>query len=107
VRSATSCTPFPWPRRCGAPSRTRGSIGSSARSTAKSSISCQIDRRLAIDDRAGAGDGTRMLAAIRELRRTHYDVALDLQGLLKSAVLARSAGARRVVGFSSRPSASG
>jgi len=61
-----------------------------------------IDRRLAIDDRAGAGDGTRMLAAIRELRRTHYDVALDLQGLLKSAVLARSAGARRVVGFSSR-----
>jgi heptosyltransferase-1 len=57
-----------------------------------------IDRRLAIDDRAGS----RMLAGIREVRRAHYDVALDLQGLLKSAVLARSAGARRVIGFSSR-----
>ena len=61
-----------------------------------------IDRRLAIDDRAGAGAVTRMLAGIREVRRARYDVALDLQGLLKSAVLARSAGARRVIGFSSR-----
>ena len=41
-----------------------------------------------------------MLAAIAELRRTHYDVALDLQGLLKSAVLARMSGATRVIGFS-------
>jgi heptosyltransferase I len=61
-----------------------------------------IDRRLAIDDGAGAGAGSRMLAGIREVRRAHYDVALDLQGLLKSAVLARSAGAPRVIGFSSR-----
>jgi ADP-heptose:LPS heptosyltransferase len=42
------------------------------------------------------------LRAIGELRRGHYDVALDLQGLLKSAVLARSSGASRVIGFSSR-----
>ena len=32
--------------------------------------------------------------------RSPYDVALDLQGLMKSAVLARASGARRVVGFS-------
>jgi heptosyltransferase I len=41
----------------------------------------------------------RLLAAIREMRRTRYDVALDLQGLLKSAVLARASGASRVIGF--------
>jgi heptosyltransferase I len=33
------------------------------------------------------------------LRRQRYDAGLDLQGLLKSAVLARSAGARRTIGF--------
>ena len=60
-----------------------------------------IDRRLVINDRVGAEDGAPMLAAIRELRRARYDVALDLQGLLKSAVLARASGAARVVGFSS------
>ena len=36
---------------------------------------------------------------VRELRRASYDIALDLQGLLKSAVLARASGAARVVGF--------
>ena len=46
-----------------------------------------------IDRRSGAG-------AIRELRRKPYDVCLDLQGLLKSAALARLSGARRVIGFS-------
>lgn len=60
-----------------------------------------IDRRLAIIDRRGAGRGTSMLAVVGELRRARYDVALDLQGLLKSAVLARSSGAGRVVGFAS------
>jgi heptosyltransferase I len=55
-----------------------------------------IDRRLAISDR-----GQSLFGAIRELRRTRYDVALDLQGLLKSAVLARASGAARVVGFAS------
>jgi lipopolysaccharide heptosyltransferase I len=38
---------------------------------------------------------------IRGLRRARYDVALDLQGLFKSAVLARLSGASRVVGFPS------
>ncbi len=47
---------------------------------------------------------------IRSLRRQHFDLALDLQGLVKSAALARLSGARRVVGFSreqSREAASG
>jgi lipopolysaccharide heptosyltransferase I len=39
-------------------------------------------------------------AALRALRRTTYDIAIDLQGLMKSAVLARASGAARVVGFS-------
>jgi heptosyltransferase I len=39
-------------------------------------------------------------AAVRELRQVRYDAALDLQGLLKSAVLARASGAARVIGFS-------
>jgi lipopolysaccharide heptosyltransferase I len=37
--------------------------------------------------------------AIAYLRRQRYDVALDLQGLIKSAVWTRASGARRVIGF--------
>ena len=40
------------------------------------------------------------LDVTRRLRQRAYDVALDFQGLLKSAVLARGSGAARVVGFS-------
>jgi len=40
------------------------------------------------------------IGVVRTLRRTTYDVAIDFQGLLKSAVLARASGAARVVGFS-------
>src|SRR5436853_492603 len=54
-----------------------------------------IDRRLVMND-------ARMLAAIRELRANQYDVAIDLQGLMKSAALARASGAPRVIGFTSR-----
>ena len=73
-----------------------------------------IDRRLAINDRAsGSADdeprGRRrpdesvsLLGMVRELRRARYDVAIDLQGLIKSALLARSSGAQRVLGFASR-----
>jgi lipopolysaccharide heptosyltransferase I len=60
-----------------------------------------IDRRLVINDRSGASAGTPLVTAIRELRRNRYDVALDLQGLLKSALLSRASGAPRVIGFSS------
>jgi lipopolysaccharide heptosyltransferase I len=37
--------------------------------------------------------------AVAFLRRQRYDVALDLQGLIKSAIWARLSGAARVVGF--------
>ena len=36
---------------------------------------------------------------VRSLRRERFTVALDFQGLLKSAVLARLSGARRIIGF--------
>jgi lipopolysaccharide heptosyltransferase I len=54
-----------------------------------------VDRRILIDTSALAS----VLEVVRELRRESYDAALDLQGLLKSAVLARLSGASRVVGF--------
>jgi len=53
-----------------------------------------IDRRIAVDPSARG-----FLETIRFLRRHRYDVALDLQGLWKSAFLARGSGAARVVGF--------
>ena len=40
------------------------------------------------------------LQLVQTLRPAHYDVALDFQGLMKSAVIARASGARRVAGFS-------
>lgn len=54
-----------------------------------------IDRRLAINTSAIGS----LVDALGGLRRSRYDVALDLQGLLKSAVLARASGAARVIGF--------
>ena len=57
-----------------------------------------IDRRLVIDGDDSAG-GKTLFAAVRELRRSRYDVAIDLQGLMKSAALARSSGAEKVLGF--------
>ena len=44
--------------------------------------------------------GVGYLQAAMFLRRQNYDAALDLQGLIKSAVWARLSGARRVIGFS-------
>ena len=61
-----------------------------------------LDLVPAIDRRLVLGDSTGWPGAIAELRRGRYDVAIDLQGLLKSAVLARSSGATRVVGFTAR-----
>jgi heptosyltransferase-1 len=54
-----------------------------------------IDRRIAIN----TSSAVSLAAAIRELRQSRYDIAFDLQGLLKSAVLARASGALRVIGF--------
>jgi ADP-heptose:LPS heptosyltransferase len=55
-----------------------------------------IDRTVTLDSPSLSG----WTAVLRELRRTAYDVAIDLQGLLKSAVLARGSGATRIIGFS-------
>lgn len=41
-------------------------------------------------------------ATVRDLRRVGYTAVIDLQGLLKSAVLARAVGADRTIGFESR-----
>ena len=60
-----------------------------------------IDRRLVINDRSDASGGASLVGAVDQLRRAGYDVAIDLQGLIKSALLARSSGAARVVGFAS------
>ncbi len=57
-----------------------------------------IERRIVLSSRTPTG----WLKAIKEIRQFSYDVALDLQGLLKSAVFARASGAERVVGFSSK-----
>jgi lipopolysaccharide heptosyltransferase I len=40
-----------------------------------------------------------LLATLRQLRAVGYTAAVDLQGLIKSAVLARSVGAWRTIGF--------
>jgi heptosyltransferase-1 len=69
-----------------------------------------IDRRLVIQDRPSraargsareAHSSVSLAGAIRELRRARYDAVIDLQGLIKSALLARSSGAPRVIGFTS------
>ena len=55
-----------------------------------------VDTVLTLRHRSLAG----WLDATRQLRLRRYDVALDFQGLMKSALLARASGARRVLGFS-------
>ncbi len=60
-------------------------------------------RHRPIEPRRPAREGRRSrawVAMLRRLRPAGYDVALDFQGLMKSAVLARASGARRVIGFS-------
>jgi heptosyltransferase-1 len=44
-------------------------------------------------------DAMGYLGAVRHLRAQKYDAALDLQGLIKSAVWAKLSGAARVIGF--------
>jgi heptosyltransferase I len=63
-----------------------------------------LDRRIAVDPRwfMRGAERSRLMRTLGELRRVQYDVAFDLQGLLKSAVLARAVRPRRVVGFPRR-----
>lgn len=58
-----------------------------------------LDNRIVVNDRRGTTGGLPIAAVIGRLRRAHYDVALDLQGLIKSALIARASGAARVIGF--------
>jgi heptosyltransferase I len=65
-----------------------------------------VDNRIGIDTRqlvpSGNGNDGRpydVLTVLRILRRAAYDVVLDLQGLIKSAALARLVGASRTIGF--------
>jgi len=55
-----------------------------------------LDHAIPIDPRGGV---SALLRTVLELRRTKYDAVVDLQGLLKSGVLARAAGARRTIGL--------
>jgi lipopolysaccharide heptosyltransferase I len=55
-----------------------------------------VSHAVPLDPRAGM---IRLFATLRELRRRNYSVAIDLQGLLKSAVLGRLSGADRILGF--------
>jgi heptosyltransferase I len=41
----------------------------------------------------------QIVAARRDVREQHYELAIDFQGALKSAIIARSAGARTVIGM--------
>jgi heptosyltransferase I len=61
-----------------------------------------ISRRIVVNDRSEAQDGQSLFSAVRQLRTNGYDIAIDMQGLLKSAVIARLSGARRVIGFNAK-----
>ena len=63
-----------------------------------------LDRRIGVDPRAiKRGEARRRFRqTLRELRDTGYDAAIDLQGLLKSAMLARSIRAHQTIGFPRR-----
>jgi len=59
-----------------------------------------VDAAIPVDTRAWqAGARGNLFAGLSSLRQAAYDLALDLQGLVKSAVLARAAGAGRTIGF--------
>src|SRR5688572_20163060 len=65
-----------------------------------------LDRLIEVDTKAlrrGLMSGETLRAPrqqLRRLRASAFDLALDFQGLLKSATIARLSGARRVFGFS-------
>lgn len=61
-----------------------------------------LDRRIPLDPRDLARGRPAAWALVRDLRRARYDAVIDLQGLLKSAVLARMASARRTIGMPRR-----
>ncbi len=67
-----------------------------AQHTAILDLAPVINRRIEID----IYNPRSIITSIKRLRSMHYDCAFDVQGLIKSAVLARASGATRVIGFS-------
>lgn len=67
-----------------------------ARHAAFADLVMPIDRVIVLEKPSAAA----WIDLVRQLRPARYDVALDFQGLMKSAVIARASGAGRVVGFS-------
>lgn len=63
-----------------------------------------IDRRIPVDPRAitRGSEREKFRQTLRELRQAHYEAVIDLQGLLKSAMLARSVRGRQTIGFPRR-----
>ena len=55
-----------------------------------------LDHPIPVNTRGRAAD---LLRTVARLRGERYEAAIDLQGLLKSAALARAAGARRTLGL--------
>ena len=55
-----------------------------------------VTHAVPIDPRAGM---IRLFATLSELRKRKYKVAIDFQGLIKSATITRFAGAERALGF--------
>jgi lipopolysaccharide heptosyltransferase I len=55
-----------------------------------------VNHAVPVDPRAGMA---RLFGTMRELRRRKYKVAIDFQGLIKSATITRFAGAERSLGF--------
>ncbi len=58
-----------------------------------------VDRPIAFDPRDVRIGGAHGRSVLKQLRAAHYDAVIDLQGLLKSAVLGRLVGATRTIGF--------
>ncbi len=67
-----------------------------------------IDHLIEVDTRSLRGgkiiEGFRreLTKQVRDLRKFKYDIALDFQGLLKSAMIAKISGAERRIGFSKK-----
>ena len=64
-------------------------------------VAC-VDRTVPIDPRGLTRRGARVLSTLTALRRARYDIVIDLQGLLKSALLARLVRAGCTIGFPHR-----
>src|SRR6478736_566350 len=62
-------------------------------------IIVRATRSFQSEDALSFGGAVGYVQAVAYLRAEHYDAAIDLQGLIKSAMWARLSGAARVIGF--------